>query len=66
MGDNNNVLGQISDPAGPALLAASPAASIPTLDAWGLALLASLLGGSAGFMGLRRGAPGPFSQRRKG
>lgn len=66
VGDNNNVLGQITDPAGPALLAASPAASIPTLDAWGLALLASLLGGSAGFMGLRRGAPGPFSQRRKG
>lgn len=54
VGDRSNVLGQINDPAG---LALPGVASVPTLNEWTLALLAVLLGGSAGWVGLRRGAP---------
>jgi hypothetical protein len=53
VGDRSNVLGQINDPAG---LALPGVASVPTLNEWTLALLAVLLGGSAGWVGLRRGA----------
>lgn len=61
-GDNSNVLGQISDPAGPALVADS----IPTLEPWALALLAALLGGSAGLLGLRRGTPAAAYRHPRG
>lgn len=66
VGDNNNVLGQITDPAGPALAAAAAAQTIPTLSEWALALLAALMGASAGWVGLRRGMPGAPRQALKG
>lgn len=45
-GDADPAVGTISDPGGPALLAAVPtsAAAIPTLSHFGLAMLTALLG----------------------
>jgi IPTL-CTERM motif/Putative Ig domain len=52
LGDSDAIASQITDPGGPALLAATGLQGIPTLSEWGLILLSAVLA-LAGFLKLR-------------
>jgi hypothetical protein len=53
LGDSDSVASQITDPGGPALLAATALEGIPTMSEWGVMLLSALLA-MAGLYRLRR------------
>jgi hypothetical protein len=57
LGDSDAVAGQITDPGGPAVLAATALEGIPTMSEWGVILLSILLA-AAGFFRLRLGKGG--------